>query len=70
MNELFELPKVVYRRKNGQYATKEMAMVDKVTEENKYLRNESEKYRRMALALSNENAKLKDKLNKIKMMIL
>jgi hypothetical protein len=70
MNELFELPKVVHRRKNGQFATKEMAMVDRVTEENKYLRNESEKYRRMALSLEKENRKLKERINQIKSILL
>lgn len=69
MNELFELPKIVHRRKNGQYATKEMAYADKVAEENKYLRNESEKYRRMALSLEKENRRLKDKLSQIKLLL-
>ena len=69
MNELFELPKIVHRRKNGQYATKEVAYADKVAEENKYLRNESEKYRRMALSLEKENRRLKAKLSQIKLLL-
>lgn len=68
METLFE-DKQVYRRRNGQYATKEMAYADKVAEENKYLRNESEKYRRMALSLEKENRRLKDKLSQIKLLL-
>jgi cell shape-determining protein MreC len=70
MNELFELPKVVHRRKNGQYATKEVAYADRVAEENKSLRFEKEKYQRMALALEKENRKLKERLSQIKSILL
>ena len=69
MNTLFEDQKIVHRRRNGQFATKEMAYADKVAEENKYLRNESEKCRRMALSLEKENRRLKDKLSQIKLLL-
>jgi hypothetical protein len=69
MNTLFEEQKVVHRRRNGQFATKDVAYADKVAEENKYLRNESEKYRRMALSLEKENRRLKDKLSQIKLLL-
>lgn len=69
MNTLFEDQKIVHRRRNGQFATKEVAYADKVAEENKYLRNESEKYRRMALSLEKENRRLKDKLSQIKLLL-
>ena len=68
METLFE-DKQVYRRRNGQFATKDVAYADKVAEENKYLRNESEKYRRMALSLEKENRRLKDKLSQIKLLL-
>lgn len=69
MNTLFGEQKVVHRRRNGQFATKDVAYADKVAEENKYLRNESEKYRRMALSLEKENRRLKDKLSQIKLLL-
>lgn len=69
MNTLFEDQKIVHRRRNGQFATKDVAYADKVAEENKYLRNESEKYRRMALSLEKENRRLKDKLSQIKLLL-
>jgi hypothetical protein len=70
MKELFDTPKVVHRRKNGQFATKEVAYADRVAEENKILRNESEKYRRMYLATLKENQKLKQRLTQIKSILL
>ena len=69
MNTLFGEQKVVHRRRNGQFATKDVAYADKVAEENKYLRNESEKYRRMALSLEKENGRLKAKLSQIKLLL-
>lgn len=69
MEALFEMPKVVHRRKNGQYATKEVAYADKIAEENELLKYEKEKYQRMAMALANENKKLKEKLSQIKLLL-
>lgn len=69
METLFE-EKQVYRRRNGQYATKEMAYADRVAEENKSLRFEKEKYQRMALVLEKENRKLKERLAQIKTLLL
>ena len=55
MNGLFELEKP--RRKNGQFATKEVAYADRIAEENKVLRFEKEKYLRAYLSLEKENRK-------------
>lgn len=68
MNVLFESEKP--RRKNGQFATKEVAYVDRIAEENKVLRFEKEKYLRAYLSLEKENRKLKDMISKIKMMLI
>lgn len=69
MNTLFEDQKVVHRRRNGQFATKDVAYADRVAEENKSLRFEKEKYQRMALALEKENRRLKEKLLQIKLLL-
>lgn len=69
MNTLFEEQKVVHRRRNGQFATKDVAYADRIKEENKLLNHEKEKYQRMALALDKENRRLKEKLLQIKMLL-
>lgn len=69
MNTLFEEQKVVHRRRNGQFATKDVAYADRIKEENKLLNHEKEKYQRMALALEKENRRLKEKLLQIKMLL-
>ena len=69
MNTLFEEQKIVHRRKNGQFATKDVAYADRIKEENKMLNHEKEKYQRMALVLERENRKLKEKLQQIKMLL-
>lgn len=56
--ELFEIKRPVYRLRNGRYATKEMAYADKQEKENRYLKLEVEKYKRMYLSVAKENAKL------------
>lgn len=66
METLFKEPKKTYRRSNGQFATKEMAEMDKVKDENVYLRFEMEKYKRQALALASVNTILRKELNEIK----
>lgn len=66
METLFVEPKQVFRRSNGQYATKEMAYADKQAKENQYLKFELEKYKRMYLAVAKDNEKLNRKLNSIK----
>ena len=58
--------KVFYRLSNGRFATKEMAFADKQRKDNEILRYEVEKYRRMYLAVVNENRMLKEKIGKIK----
>lgn len=60
--ELFKMERPVYRLRNGRYATKEMAYADKQNEENKRLKLEVEKYKRMYLAVVNENKRLKEKI--------
>jgi hypothetical protein len=57
--ELFQMKRPVHRLRNGRYATKDMAYADKQESENKYLRLEVEKYKRMYLAVVKENHKLK-----------
>lgn len=42
MNTLFEEQKVVHRRRNGQFATKDVAYADRIKEENKLLNHEKE----------------------------
>lgn len=61
--ELFKMERPVYRLRNGRYATKEMAYADKQMVENKRLRMEVEKYKRMYLAVVKENSRLKNELN-------
>lgn len=60
---LFKAEQPVYRLRNGRYATKEMSYADRQESENKRLKFEVEKYRRMYLALVKENIKLKEQLN-------
>lgn len=55
----FEMERPVYRLRNGRYATKEMAYADKQNVENRRLKLEVEKYRRMYLAVVKENTRLK-----------
>lgn len=57
--ELFKMERPVYRLRNGRYATKEMAYADKQMVENKRLKIEVEKYKRMYLAVVKENVKIK-----------
>lgn len=57
--ELFQMERPVYRLRNGRYATKEQAYTDRQASENKRLKLEVEKYRRMYLAVVKENRKLK-----------
>lgn len=66
METLFNETKTTYRRSNGQFATKEMAEMDKVKNENVYLRFEMEKYKRQALALASVNTLLRKELSEIK----
>ena len=60
---------MIYRLSNGRFATKEMAFADKQRKENEILRYEVEKYRRMYLAVVNENRMLKEKIRKIKTIV-
>jgi hypothetical protein len=60
---LFHMGRQVYRLRNGRYATKEMSYADRQESENKRLKFEVEKYKRMYLALVKENIKLKEQLN-------
>lgn len=57
--ELFHMERPVYRLHNGRFATKEMAYADKQMVENKRLRLEVEKYKRMYLVVVKENSRLK-----------
>jgi hypothetical protein len=61
--ELFHMGRPVYRLRNGRYATKEMSYADRQESENRRLKFEVEKYKRMYLALVKENIKLKEQLN-------
>ena len=69
MEALFE-DKQVYRRRNGQYATKEMAYADRMKEENKSLRLERDKYQRAWMSLVNENKRLREKIAEIKTLLM
>lgn len=60
--ELFKADKHVNRLSNGRFATKEMAYADKQNMENKRLKLEVEKYKRMYLAVVKENVRLKEEL--------
>lgn len=57
--ELFHMERPVHRLNNGRFATKEMAYADKQNVENKRLKFEVEKYKRMYLAVVKENVKIK-----------
>lgn len=57
--ELFKADKPINRLSNGRFATKEMAYADKQNMENKRLKMEVEKYKRMYLAVVKENVKIK-----------
>lgn len=61
-----ELFKTKPRRSNGQFATREMAYADKQAEENRRLRYEVEKYRRMYLSVAKDNIEKEKELQKIK----
>ena len=54
--------KIYERLSNGRFATKEMAYADKQNVENKRLRMEVEKYKRMYLVVAKENSDLKRKM--------
>lgn len=56
----FKLERPIYRLRNGRYATKEMAYADKQNQENKRLKLEVEKYKRMYLSVVKENTRLKE----------
>lgn len=60
--ELFKVDKPINRLSNGRFATKEMAYADKQNMENKRLKLEVEKYKRMYLAVVKENSRLKGEL--------
>lgn len=60
--ELFHMERPVHRLNNGRFATKEMAYADKQNVENKRLKFELEKYKRMYLAVVKENSRLKNEL--------
>lgn len=57
---LFNMGKPVYRLCNGRFASKEMSDIDKTKVENKRLKLEVEKYKRMYLAVVKENSRLKE----------
>lgn len=57
--ELFTMERPIHRLRNGRYATMEQAYFDKQIEENKRLKFEVEKYKRMYLAMVKENIRLK-----------
>lgn len=59
---LFKTERPVHRLNNGRFATKEMAYADKQNVENKRLKFEVEKYKRMYLAVVKENSRLKNEL--------
>lgn len=69
METLFE-EKTIYRRSNGQFATKEMAYADIQASENRRLALEVEKYQRMYLAVVKENKKLKQILTNAKEILI
>lgn len=58
--ELFQMERPFTRLRNGRFATKEMAYADKQESENKYLKLEVEKYKRMYLSVVKENTRLKE----------
>ena len=66
MNALFKEEKVVYRRTNGQFATKEMAFADKTAQENAILRYDVEKYKRAYLTTAKRCVALERELNELK----
>lgn len=55
----FKMERPVYRLCNGRFASKEMSDIDKTKVENKRLKLEVEKYKRMYLAVVKENTRLK-----------
>lgn len=59
----FKVERPIYRLCNGRFASKEMSDIDKTRIENKRLKLEVEKYRRMYLAVVKENVKLKSVIN-------
>lgn len=61
-----ELFKTKPRRSNGQFATREMAYADMQAKENERLKFESEQWRRMYLAVVNDNVKMERELKEIK----
>lgn len=70
MNTLFGEQKVVHRRRNGQFATKDVAYADRIKEENKLLRLERDKYQRAWMSLVNENKRLREKIAEIKTLLM
>jgi hypothetical protein len=58
----FEIKRPIYRLSNGRFASKEMSDIDKTRVENKRLKLEVEKYKRMYLAVVKENTRLKNEL--------
>lgn len=63
-----EAPKV-YRRSNGRFATKDQADADRQRNENKYLKLEVEKLRRMYLAASKRASRLERVIKQLKTII-
>lgn len=57
--ELFEVHKKFHRLSNGRFATEEMAYAEQQNVENKRLRFELEKYKRMYLAIVKDNQRLR-----------
>jgi hypothetical protein len=58
----FKVERPIYRLCNGRFASKEMSDIDKTRVENKRLKLEVEKYKRMYLAVVKENTRLKNEL--------
>lgn len=56
----FHVERPIYRLSNGRFASKEMSYADKQNSENKRLKLEVEKYKRMYLAVVKENTRLKE----------
>ena len=56
----FKPERHIYRLSNGRFASKEMSDIDKTRIENRRLKLEVEKYKRMYLAVVKENTRLKE----------
>lgn len=56
---LFDMERKFHRLSNGRFATREMAYAEHQNTENKRLRFELEKYKRMYLAIVKDNQRLR-----------